>query len=74
MIDIKGEKIEKMEVYVSTIVNVSECKTAKEAYRLSEQIANRMIDILDEKGIAVNDTYEIFRNKKDDIADEQDEE
>ena len=74
MIDIKGEKIEKMEVYVSTIVDVSECKTAKEAYRLSGYITNMMIDILNKIGITVNDTYEVFRDKNDDIADEQDEE
>lgn len=69
-----GDKIEKMEVYVSVMVDVSGCKTAREAYRLSEQTANEMIGVLDDANIVVNDTYEVFRDKEDCIADEQDEE
>ena len=74
MIDTAGERIERMEVYVSTIVDVSGCKTAKEAYRLSKIISEKMTDALSEHNIIVNDIYEVFRDKNDDIADEQDEE
>ena len=74
MIDITGERIEKMEVYVSVMVDVTDCKTARDAYRLSEQTANKMIDTLAEKGMVVNDTYEVFRDKEENIANEGDEE
>ena len=75
MIDsITGEKIERMEVYISTMVDVSECQTSSEAYRLSEQITEKIINILDKEGITVYDTYEVFRGKDDDIVDDIDEE
>lgn len=75
MIDMyTSEKIRKMEVYVSTVTDISDIKTAREAYNLSEQIAESMVKILESNGITVNDTYEVFRTDDDDIANEIDEE
>ena len=69
-----GERIHNMEVYVSVIVNVTDCKTTSDAYWLSTEKANKMMDILDKEGFLISDYYEVFRNKNGEIADDEDEE
>ena len=74
-----NEKIEQMEVYVSVMVDVSECKTASEAYRIAKIVEGHLMNTIegskkDSKiNYTINDSYEVFRSKDGDIADDEDE-
>ena len=68
MKDYNGNEIEKMEVYVSIMVDVKG-KTEHEAYDASNELYERVAGILAEKGIEVYDTYEVFRDEDGGIVE-----
>ena len=74
LIDEYGEKIKKMEVYVSVIVDVSDCKKTEEAYRLSKIISGKMMNAIEKEDLTIYDNYEVFRNDSESIVDADDEE
>lgn len=69
-----GKRIEKMEVYVSVMVDVADCKTAREAYGRSSKVVDKLADAISAAGYSMYDAYEVFRNDEGDIADDKDEE
>ena len=68
MKDYNGNEIERMEVYVSIMVDVK-CKTEHETYDASSELYERVAGILAEKGIEVYDTYEVFRDEDGGIVE-----
>lgn len=68
MKDYNGKEIRRMEVYVSVMVDVSGM-TEREAYAASEKTYHRIEDILYREGIALYDTYEVFRDENDEIME-----
>lgn len=68
MKDYNGNEIEKMEVYISVMVDVKG-KTEHEAYDASSELYERVSGILAEKGIEVYDTYEVFRDEDGGIVE-----
>ena len=68
MKDYNGKEIERMEVYISVMVDVKG-KTEHEAYDASSELYERVSGILAEKGIEVHDTYEVFRDRDEGIVD-----
>lgn len=72
MKDYNGKEIERMEVYISVMVDVKG-KTEHEAYDMSTDLYHRIEDILYKEGIAVYDTYEVFRDENEDIVEAKEE-
>lgn len=68
MKDYDGKEIERMEVYISIMVDVKG-KTEYEAYDVSCDLYERVSGILAEKGIEVYDTYEVFRDEDEGIVE-----
>lgn len=56
-----------MEVYVSVKVDISKCKTKRDAHRKAEDVARAMMEMVEP--FEVNDWYEIFRTGSDEITE-----
>lgn len=71
MIDEKGNKVKKMEVYIAVSVDVSDLKTVSEAYRRSGYVSDRLADLVDAE-YDVTDSYEVFRDDDGYITEPED--